>query len=81
MKFTQVMALINMDELPALARGAEAVGFEALALGEHFVTFKQQYEVYDYSKDGMVLWYPCIASSAVLPNPTWSSMISGAVEA
>ena len=58
MKFTQVMALINMDELPALARGAEAVGFEALALGEHFVTFKEQYEVYDYSKDGVVLWYP-----------------------
>jgi probable F420-dependent oxidoreductase len=58
MKFTQVMALINMDELPPLARHAEAVGFDALALGEHFVTFKTQYEVYDYSKDGVVLWYP-----------------------
>jgi probable F420-dependent oxidoreductase len=58
MKFTQVMALVGMNELPALARHAEAVGFEALALGEHFVTFKQQYEVYDYSKDGVVLWYP-----------------------
>jgi probable F420-dependent oxidoreductase len=58
MKFTQVMALIDMEELPPLAQRAEAVGFEALALGEHFVTFGKQYEVYDYSNDGAVLWYP-----------------------
>ena len=46
MKFTQAMSFVDLDELPALA------------LGEHFVIFKQQYEAYDYNKSGVVLWNP-----------------------
>jgi probable F420-dependent oxidoreductase len=58
MKFTQTMSFVDLNELPALARHAEAVGFEGMALGEHFVTFKQQYEAYGYNKTGLVLWNP-----------------------
>ena len=58
MKFWQVMALVNMDELPALCRKAEEFGFEGMALGDHLITFETQYQAYKYSKDAAVLWYP-----------------------
>jgi probable F420-dependent oxidoreductase len=58
MKYWQVMALVDMDELPILARKAEEFGFEGMALGDHLVTFETQYQTYDYSQDATVLWYP-----------------------
>lgn len=58
MKFWQVMALVDMDQLPALCRKAEEFGFEGMALGDHLITFESQYQAYDYSKDAAVLWYP-----------------------
>jgi probable F420-dependent oxidoreductase len=58
MKFWQVMALVNMDELPELCRKAEALGFEGMALGDHLITFETQYQDYNYSKNAVVLWYP-----------------------
>lgn len=58
MKFWQVMALVDVDELPELCRKAERFGFEGMALGEHLVTFESQYQAYDYSRDAAVLWYP-----------------------
>lgn len=58
MKFWQCLAMIDMDELPTLARHAEALGFEGITLGEHLITFAQQYEHYDYSKDNLIRWYP-----------------------
>ena len=39
MKYWQVMALVDMDELPVLARKAEEFGFEGMALADHLVTF------------------------------------------
>jgi len=57
-KFWQVMALVDMDQLPALCRKAEEFGFEGMALGDHLITFESQYQAYDYSKDAAVLWYP-----------------------
>jgi alkanesulfonate monooxygenase SsuD/methylene tetrahydromethanopterin reductase-like flavin-dependent oxidoreductase (luciferase family) len=39
MKFWQVMALVDMDQLPALCRKAEEFGFEGMALGDHLITF------------------------------------------
>lgn len=58
MKYWQVMALVDMDELPILAKKAEEFGFEGLALADHLVTFETQYQAYDYSRDAAVLWYP-----------------------
>lgn len=58
MKFWQCLAMIDMHELPVLARHAEELGFEGITLGEHLVTFSEQYESYDYSKDSMIRWYP-----------------------
>lgn len=58
MKFWQVMALTDMDHLPVLAKRAEELGFEGITLGDHLVTFATQYQTYDYSDDGKVLWYP-----------------------
>jgi probable F420-dependent oxidoreductase len=57
-KYWQVMALVDMDQLPALARKAEEFGFEGMALGDHLITFESQYQAYDYSQDATVLWYP-----------------------
>ena len=58
MKYWQVIALVDMDELPVLARKAEEFGFEGMALADHLVTFETQYQTYDYSDDQTVLWYP-----------------------
>jgi probable F420-dependent oxidoreductase len=58
MKFWQVMALVDMDQLPTLCRKAEEFGFEGMALGDHLITFQSQYQRYDYSQDASVLWYP-----------------------
>lgn len=58
MKFWQCLAMIDMDELPTLARHAEDLGFEGVTLGEHLITFSEQYEHYDYSKNSLIRWYP-----------------------
>jgi probable F420-dependent oxidoreductase len=58
MKFWQVIAMIDIDQLPILAKRAEQLGFEGVTLGDHLVTFATQYQAYDYSKDSQVLWYP-----------------------
>lgn len=58
MKFWQCLAMIDMHELPVLARHAEELGFEGVTLGEHLITFSEQYERYDYSKNSLIRWYP-----------------------
>ena len=58
MKFWQCLAMIDMDELPTLARHAEELGFEGITLGEHLITFSEQYEHYDYSKNNLIRWHP-----------------------
>lgn len=58
MKFWQCLAMLDMDELPTLARHAEALGFEGITLSEHLITFSQQYDSYDYSDNNLIRWYP-----------------------
>lgn len=58
MKFWQVIAMTDIEQLPALAKRAEQLGFEGVTLGDHLVTFATQYDAYAYSKDNVVLWYP-----------------------
>lgn len=58
MKHWQCVAMLDMDELPTLARHAEDLGFEGVSLGEHLITFSEQYEDYAYSKNNMIRWYP-----------------------
>lgn len=58
MKYWQCIAMLDMKELPVLARHAEDLGFEGVTLGEHLITFSEQYEQYDYSKNSMIRWYP-----------------------
>lgn len=58
MKFWQCLAMLDMKELPTLARHAEQLGFEGISLGEHLITFSEQYDRYDYSKNNMIRWYP-----------------------
>ncbi len=58
MKYWQCVAMIDMQELPTLARHAESLGFEGISLGEHLITFSEQYENYEYSKNNLIRWYP-----------------------
>ncbi|MBW2427112.1 MAG: TIGR03619 family F420-dependent LLM class oxidoreductase [Deltaproteobacteria bacterium] len=58
MRWWQCLSMLDMKELPALARHAEDLGFEGITLGEHLVTFQEQYEAYDYSQNGLIRWYP-----------------------
>lgn len=58
MRWWQCLSMIDMRELPRLAKHAEELGFEGVTLGEHLVTFAEQYEFYDYSKSGLIRWYP-----------------------
>lgn len=58
MKHWQCLAMLDMRELPVLARHAEQLGFEGITLGEHLITFSEQYEDYSYSKNNLIRWYP-----------------------
>lgn len=58
MKYWQCLAMLDMKELPTLAQHAEDLGFEGISLGEHLITFSEQYEQYDYSKNNLIRWYP-----------------------
>jgi alkanesulfonate monooxygenase SsuD/methylene tetrahydromethanopterin reductase-like flavin-dependent oxidoreductase (luciferase family) len=39
MKYWQCLAMLDMDELPILAKHAEDLGFEGVTLSQHLVTF------------------------------------------
>ena len=58
MNYWQCLAMLDMKELPTLARHAESLGFEGISLGEHLITFSEQYENYLYSKNNLIRWYP-----------------------
>lgn len=58
MKYWQCLAMLDMDELPILAKHAEDLGFEGVTLSQHLVTFSEQYEEYAYSDDSQIRWYP-----------------------
>lgn len=58
MKFWQVLAMTDMDQIPTLALKAEELGFEGVTLGDHLITFQEQYESYPESDDAIIRWYP-----------------------
>ena len=58
MRWWQGLSMLDMKELPALARHAEDLGFEGITLGEHLVTLQEQYEACDYIQNGLIRWYP-----------------------
>jgi len=58
MKYWQVLAMTDMDQIPTLARKAEELGFEGITLGDHLITFQEQYESYPESEDAIIRWYP-----------------------
>lgn len=58
MKFWQQFAMVNMHELPALARKADECGFEGALFSDHLVTFSHQYDRYIGSNDEEIIWYP-----------------------
>jgi probable F420-dependent oxidoreductase len=58
MKFWQALAMTDTDEVLALARRAEELGFEGITLSDHLVTFGEQYERYPESEDAAIRWDP-----------------------
>jgi probable F420-dependent oxidoreductase len=58
MKFCIALAYNDPRELPALARSAEAAGFEAVILSDHLVYPVALNTPYPYTKDGRPRWEP-----------------------
>lgn len=56
MRFWHGMGYTPLDELPILARHAEALGFYGISLGDHWVTAEQQVDRYEIAKDGVTPW-------------------------
>jgi probable F420-dependent oxidoreductase len=65
MKFWQYLAFSEADQLPAIARIAEEVGFSGALLGDHLVFPEKLRSAYPYSPDGQ----PGFASDASWPDP------------
>jgi probable F420-dependent oxidoreductase len=58
MRFWQVLAMTDLEEIPVLAKHAEDLGYEGITLGDHLITFAEQYETYPESEDALIRWYP-----------------------
>lgn len=58
MRYWQCLAMLDMADLPRLAKHADDLGFEGINLADHLVTFATQYEHYDYTTTGLIRWYP-----------------------
>jgi len=56
MRFWHGMGYTPLDELPILARHAEALGFHGMSLGDHWVTAEVQVDRYEIAKDGVTPW-------------------------
>lgn len=56
MRFWHGMGYTPLDELPILARHAEALGFYGITLGDHWVTAETQVDRYEIAKDGVTPW-------------------------
>ena len=56
MRFWHGMGYTPLDELPILARHAEALGFYGITLGDHWVTAEQQVDRYEIAQDGVTPW-------------------------
>lgn len=58
MKFCIALAYNDPRELPALARAAEAGGYEAVILSDHLVYPRTLRTPYPYTRDGQPRWQP-----------------------
>lgn len=56
MKFTCSVAMTPLDQLPELARTAEEVGFDAIALPDSLFFMETQSTAYPYTADGSRMW-------------------------
>ncbi|MFO0688428.1 MAG: TIGR03619 family F420-dependent LLM class oxidoreductase [Myxococcota bacterium] len=56
MRFWHGMGYTPLEELPILARHAEALGFYGITLGDHWVTAETQVDRYEIAKDGVTPW-------------------------
>jgi probable F420-dependent oxidoreductase len=58
MKFWQSLAFVEMDQMVALARFCEDIGFHGVSYGDHLVTTKDQVDEYLYRDGGNIFWNP-----------------------
>lgn len=58
MKFWQSLAFVEMDQMVALARFCEDLGFHGVSYGDHLVTTKEQVDEYLYRDSGNIFWNP-----------------------
>ncbi len=58
MEFWQCLALTEMDEIIALAKLAEEVGFAGITIADHLATPQAIHSRYPYSEDGTPSWKP-----------------------
>ena len=56
MRFWHGMGYTPLEELPILARHAEALGFYGITLGDHWITAETQIDRYEIAKDGVAPW-------------------------
>ncbi|MEZ4352707.1 MAG: TIGR03619 family F420-dependent LLM class oxidoreductase [Myxococcota bacterium] len=76
MRFWHGMGYTPIDELPILARHAEALGFFGVTLGDHWVTAETQVDRYEIAEDGVAPW----EDSVPWPDP-WVQFTSLARDA
>lgn len=69
MKFWQALSFTDPEHLIALAKGAEAAGFEGALVSEHVVVPQQIAPKYPYSESGM----PDFTGATPFPEP-WSAI-------
>jgi probable F420-dependent oxidoreductase len=56
MRFWHGLGYTPLDEIPALARRAEELGFFGITLGDHWVTAEKQVDRYAITDDGTTPW-------------------------
>lgn len=58
MKFWQLLAFVEFDQIIECAQFAEQLGFHGVTFGDHLVTTEKQVDAYLYNKDSTVFWQP-----------------------
>ena len=75
MEFWQSLALTEVDQLVAIAKIAEEVGFAGVTVADHLVTPREVHSTYPYMADGNPFWDP----ADPFPDP-WLSIVAMARE-
>jgi hypothetical protein len=84
MKYTVSVAMGPVDELVDIAKTAEEVGFDAIALPDSLFYMEKQSTDYPYTPDGSRMWNadtpwvdPLIAAAAITDNIVISWIFDG----